>query len=97
MTVVRATSPGGQIIATLVNYAVHPEVLGNDAGICSPDLVGPLCDTLEADVGGLALLVNGAQGGRPPPTTGNCRSRVVPSRATVKTSGSGRDASGSAV
>jgi hypothetical protein len=63
MSVVRATSPGGRTIATLVNYAVHPEVLGNDVGICSPDLVGPLCDTLEAGSGGLALFMNGAQGG----------------------------------
>src|SRR5258706_4205231 len=30
-------------IATLVNYAIHPEVLGSDAGTCSPDLIGPLC------------------------------------------------------
>jgi hypothetical protein len=63
MSVIRATSPGGRTIATLVNYAVHPEVLGNDVGICSPDLVGPLCDKLEADSGGLALFMNGAQGG----------------------------------
>jgi hypothetical protein len=63
MSVIRARSPEGKSIATLVNYAVHPEVLGNDVGICSPDLVGPLCDTLEAEAGGLALFMNGAQGG----------------------------------
>jgi hypothetical protein len=63
MSVIRATSPEGKTIATLVNYAVHPEVLGNEVGICSPDLVGPLCDKLEADAGGLALFMNGAQGG----------------------------------
>jgi hypothetical protein len=63
MSVIRARGPGGKTIATLVNYAVHPEVLGNDVGICSPDLVGPLCDKLEADSGGLALFMNGAQGG----------------------------------
>ena len=27
----------------------HPEVLGNGLGLVSPDLVGPLCDKLEAD------------------------------------------------
>jgi hypothetical protein len=63
MSVIRARSPEGRTIATLVNYAVHPEVLGNDVGICSPDLVGPLCEKLEADLGGLALFMNGAQGG----------------------------------
>ncbi|MBS1823969.1 MAG: hypothetical protein JST93_01490 [Acidobacteria bacterium] len=58
---VRATD--GKVIGTLVNYAVHPEVLGNALGIVSPDLVGPLCDRIEAAVGGMALYFNGAQGG----------------------------------
>ena len=35
----------GHGIATLVNYAIHPELMGNAQGILSPDLVGPLCDT----------------------------------------------------
>ena len=30
MNVIQAKSPQGKTIATLVNYAVHPEVLGND-------------------------------------------------------------------
>jgi hypothetical protein len=63
MGVIRATSPEGEGIATLVNYAVHPEVLGNDEGILSPDLVGPMCDRIEEQAGGLALFINGAQGG----------------------------------
>jgi hypothetical protein len=50
-------------IATLVNYAVHPEVLGSRAGTCSPDLVGPLCDRIAEKGGGVGLFVNGAQGG----------------------------------
>jgi hypothetical protein len=53
----------GKAIATLVNYAIHPEVIGNKQGVVSPDLVGPLCDRLEAAGSGLALFVNGAQGG----------------------------------
>ena len=44
MSVIQAKSPEGKTIATLVNYAIHPEVLGNDIGICSPDLIGPLCE-----------------------------------------------------
>jgi hypothetical protein len=63
MSVIQALDGEGGTIATLVNYAIHPEVLGNSLGILSPDLVGPLRDRLESQVGGLALFVNGAQGG----------------------------------
>jgi hypothetical protein len=52
-----------QPIVTLVNYAIHPEVLGSDQGILSPDLIGPLYDRIEAKAGGMALFMNGAQGG----------------------------------
>src|SRR5262249_15437248 len=63
MSVIQAVSPQGKPIATLVNYAIHPEVLGNSVGICSPDLVGPLCERIESQAGGFALFMNGAQGG----------------------------------
>jgi hypothetical protein len=63
MSVIQAVSLKGKTIATLVNYAIHPEVLGNKVGILSPDLVGPLCQKLEAQTGGPAIFVNGAQGG----------------------------------
>ncbi len=63
MSVIQAKSPQGKTIATLVNYAIHPEVLGNEIGICSPDLIGPLYDYLEAKAGGMALFMNSAQGG----------------------------------
>ena len=63
MSVIQAQGADGKILATLVNYAIHPEVLGNRVGICSPDLVGPLCDRIESRAGGLALFMNGAQGG----------------------------------
>nr|WP_236675882.1 hypothetical protein [Chryseolinea lacunae] len=52
-----------KVIVTLVNYAVHPEVIGSGQGILSPDLCGPLCASIEARVGGVALFMNGAQGG----------------------------------
>ena len=51
------------IIATMVNYAIHPEVLGPNKGIISPDLCGPLYDRIEAQTKGMALFFNGAQGG----------------------------------
>ena len=53
----------GKAIATLVNYAVHPEVIGSGRGILSPDLCGPLYNRIEAKAGGIALFMNGAQGG----------------------------------
>jgi hypothetical protein len=63
MSVIQTLDAAGKPIATLVNYAVHPEVLGNDVGILSPDLVGPMCERIEEKVGGMALFMNGAQGG----------------------------------
>ena len=63
MSVIQAVSPQGKTIATLVNYAIHPEVLGNRVGILSPDLVGPLCEKIESRTGGAAIFLNGAQGG----------------------------------
>jgi hypothetical protein len=63
MSVIQAVGRQGKPVATLVNYAVHPEVLGNGVGILSPDLVGPLCERIEGQTGGVAVFVNGAQGG----------------------------------
>ncbi|MGD0361711.1 MAG: hypothetical protein ABSC93_12625 [Bryobacteraceae bacterium] len=53
----------GKPIGTLVNYAIHPEVMGSEQGILSPDLVGPLYDRLEKAAGGIAVFMNSAQGG----------------------------------
>ena len=63
MSVIQAVNREGKNIATLVNYAVHPEVLGNEVGILSPDMCGPLYDRVEERAGGLAIFMNGAQGG----------------------------------
>lgn len=63
MSVIQAMRPDGGAIATLVNYAIHPEVLGSDIGILSPDLISPLCDRLESSLGGMAIFMNGAIGG----------------------------------
>src|SRR3974390_1570369 len=61
--VLQVRSLKGQPIGTLVNYAIHPEVLGSKRGILSPDLVGPLYDRIEAAAGGVAVFMNSAQGG----------------------------------
>jgi hypothetical protein len=61
---IATTGPqSGKPIATLVNYAVHPEVLGSERGILSPDMIGPLYQRIESTIGGVALFMNGAQGG----------------------------------
>lgn len=60
----------GLVRGTLVNYAVHPEVLGSRQGICSPDLVGPLYARLAARGGGTGIFFNGALGGM---VTADCR------------------------
>ena len=62
-SVLQARALDGKVIATMVNFAVHPEVMGNAQGIMNPDLVGPLCDRIEREAGGLAMFMNGAQGG----------------------------------
>ncbi|HPO15534.1 MAG TPA: hypothetical protein PLI09_18980 [Candidatus Hydrogenedentes bacterium] len=60
----------GKPIATLVNYAIHPEVIGNDQGIVCPDLCGPLYDRIQSKNGGMAIFMNSAQGGM---VTADCR------------------------
>jgi hypothetical protein len=65
-----SAAPGGRPVATLVNYASHPEVLGPDQGILSPDFCGPLYDRIAEAGGGTAVFMNGAQGGM---VTADCR------------------------
>ncbi|MBM3821644.1 MAG: hypothetical protein FJ404_01940 [Verrucomicrobia bacterium] len=61
--VIQAVGLDGKALATLVNYAIHPEVIGASRGVCSPDLVGPLRDRVRELGGGAGLFMNGAQGG----------------------------------
>jgi hypothetical protein len=61
--VLQALDPAGRPIATLVNYAIHPEVLGSERGILSPDLIGPLYERITAGGGGTGIFLNSAQGG----------------------------------
>ena len=60
----------GKAVATLVNYACHPEVIGPDQQIMSPDFVGPLYDRIELRGGGVGIYMNGALGGM---VTADCR------------------------
>jgi len=61
--VIQAIGEDGEAIATLINYAIHPEVLSSGGGILSPDLCGPLYDRIEKEGGGTAVFMNGALGG----------------------------------
>jgi hypothetical protein len=61
--VIQALDLPGKPIATLVNYAIHPEIIGSGRGILSPDLCGPLYERIEAAGGGMAIFMNSAQGG----------------------------------
>ena len=61
--VIQAVGEDGKVLATLVNYAIHPEVLGPDAGVLSPDLIGPLYDRIREGGGGVGIFMNSAQGG----------------------------------
>ena len=61
--VIQLLTTSNRPFATLVNYAIHPEVLGPKAGILSPDLIGPLYDQITAEGGGIGIFMNGAQGG----------------------------------
>ena len=68
--VIQAIDTNSKPIATLVNYAIHPEVLGAGQGVLSPDLIGPLCDRVQELGGGTAIFMNSAQGGM---VTADCR------------------------
>jgi hypothetical protein len=56
-------SAGDRVLGTLVNWASHPEVLGNENQALTADYVKWLVDEVEAQLGGSALFVNGAIGG----------------------------------
>ena len=62
-SVMQAIGVDGKPFATLVNYAIHPEVLGASHGTLSPDLIGPLYERLDAGGGGRGIFMNGALGG----------------------------------
>ena len=49
-----------QRVATLINFACHGTVLGPDNLLVSADWIGAMRSRLEADLGGLALFLQGA-------------------------------------
>ena len=55
--------PNGEILATLLNLACHPEVLMGESTLISADYAGAACQAVERAAGGVALHVSGALGG----------------------------------
>ncbi|MFX1315026.1 MAG: neutral/alkaline non-lysosomal ceramidase N-terminal domain-containing protein [Promethearchaeota archaeon] len=53
----------GDTIATMINYAGHPEVLWSNNLELTSDYVGYLRDKVEEELGGIAIFFNGALGG----------------------------------
>src|SRR5206468_12604799 len=68
--VIQFLDSGDKPFITLVNYAVHPEVLGSGGGLLSPDLVGPLYERISQRNAGEGIFMNSAQGGM---VTADCR------------------------
>ncbi len=53
----------GRAIATVVNWACHPEVLGKENRLITADFPGALCAKVERDTDGSCLFFNGPIGG----------------------------------
>ncbi|MGI8785326.1 MAG: neutral/alkaline non-lysosomal ceramidase N-terminal domain-containing protein [Acidobacteriota bacterium] len=64
--VVRLDLPEGKNLATLVNYACHPTIMGPPNRVITPDYPGVLKRTVEAAVGGRCLFLQGAAGDQGP-------------------------------
>ncbi|MFX0040459.1 MAG: neutral/alkaline non-lysosomal ceramidase N-terminal domain-containing protein [Promethearchaeota archaeon] len=63
LEVMKVQDRRGQTIATMINYAGHPEVLWSDNLEITSDYVGYLCNKIEEELGGVAIFFNGALGG----------------------------------
>jgi hypothetical protein len=60
--VVHIVNTRGQTIAVLLNYACHPNSMPGDNFTITADFPGYAADLIEADMGGVALFTNAAQG-----------------------------------
>lgn len=63
VTAIQFVKQDGEVVATLLNLACHPEVLDGSSTWISADYAGAACAAVEAAVGGMALHVSGALGG----------------------------------
>ena len=56
----------GKPVATLVNYACHPTIMGPENRLITPDYPGVLRETVENIIGGKCLFLQGAAGNQGP-------------------------------
>ena len=65
LSVLQAVALGeeSEVIATLVNWSNHPEVLWDQNTLLTADYPGYLCNRVEGEWGGTALFISGALGG----------------------------------
>jgi hypothetical protein len=69
--VLRAANVHGKTMATLVNWANHPETLGSQNTLITADYPYYLCAALEQRFEGVAVFLNGAVGGMQSPLGAN--------------------------
>ena len=62
LTVLQLRKENGAAVATLANFAAHPVIVGPENRLAASDFAGPFVRAVEADTGGVALFVQGAQG-----------------------------------
>ena len=67
LIILSLTSASGKPIATLVNWANHPETLGSKNTQITADYSATLYTRLEEKLGGTAVFINGAVGGMQSP------------------------------
>src|SRR5581483_624603 len=64
--VTKLDSPAGETIATIVNYACHPTIMGPPNRLITPDYPGAMKRVVEQAVGGRCLFLQGAAGNQGP-------------------------------
>lgn len=77
LVVLSASDKAGKPIATLVNWANHPETLGSKNTEITADYPAYFHRRLEERVGGVAVLLNGAVGGMQSPLGAEVRDPVT--------------------
>jgi hypothetical protein len=87
IVVLRAETADGAPIATLINWANHPETLGSANTQITADYSGYLYREAERLLGGTAVFVNGAIGGMQSPlgsTVKNAQGNALPEKSFEK-------------
>jgi hypothetical protein len=66
VAVVQLDRPGGEPVATLVNYACHPTIMGPSNRLITPDYPGAMKRVVEDAVGGHCVFLQGSAGDQGP-------------------------------